>query len=119
MGMLPNTYCMLLHLSQFLGFLIPLGGIIAPVVMWAIAKDKCAQVDQHGRIVLNWVISCLIYFVIALVLCFVIIGAAFIFVLLILDIVFPIIGAIKANKGTAWKYPLSIPFFRVNGSAAN
>ena len=94
--------------------MVPLGGLVAPIIMWAIAKDKNAQVDRHGRIVLNWIISCIIYLVIAFILCFVLIGFVILPVLVVLDIVFPIIGAVKANDGTAWKYPLSIPFFRVN-----
>jgi uncharacterized Tic20 family protein len=32
--------------------------------------------------------------------------------LVIIGIVFPIIGGIKANNGEVWKYPLSIPFFK-------
>ena len=114
LGMPPNTYCMLLHLSLFLGYVIPLGGLVAPIVMWAIGKDKSHQVDQHGKIVLNWIISFLIYLVIAGILCLVLIGFLFLVVLVILDIVFPIIGAVKASNGTAWKYPLSIPFFKVD-----
>jgi len=28
-----------------------------------------------------------------------------------LTVIFPIIGAMKCNEGTLWKYPLSIKFF--------
>ena len=116
MGMPPNTYCMLLHLSQ-LANLMPGLGIVAPIVMWAIAKDKSPQVDQHGKIVLNWMISAFIYGIACTILCITIIGLIVgvpgAIALVIVAIVFPIIAAVKANNdGTAWNYPLSIKFFR-------
>jgi uncharacterized Tic20 family protein len=36
----------------------------------------------------------------------------FVPLLLIPMVIFPIIGGLKANEGTAWKYPLSIEFFK-------
>jgi len=115
MGMKPNTYCMLLHLSQLLSCMsasVPFLGLIAPIVLWVIAKDKNAQVDQHGKIAMNWQISCLIYYAVSAVLIIAIIGVFLLPVVIVLGIVFPIIGAVKANEGTVWKYPLSIPFFK-------
>jgi len=115
MGMKPYTYCMLLHLSQLLNYAsasVPFLGLVAPIILWAIAKDKSLQVDQHGKNALNWQISYLIYFWVSAVLCFAIIGIPLLAVVFILGIVFPIIGAVKANEGTVWKYPLSIRFFK-------
>ena len=112
MGMKPNTYCMLLHLSQLTSFISGGLGIIAPIVMWVIAKDKSPLVDAHGKNVMNWLISALIYGLISLVLIIVGIGILLLIALVILDIVFAIIGALKANEGVVWKYPLSIPFFK-------
>jgi uncharacterized Tic20 family protein len=134
-GMKPNSYCMLLHLSQLLNFLsggFPFLGIIVPIVLWMIGKDKSPQVDQHGKIVLNWLISLFIYAAIGMAIAVVLsiftiaiaIGTGFpmpigfilfgpiVLLVWILMAVFPIIGAVKANEGTAWKYPLSIPFFK-------
>jgi len=112
MGMKPNTFCMLLHLSQLASFIIPLSGLIIPIVMWVIAKNKSAEADQHGKIVLNWIISVFIYSVVIGLLCVILIGFLLLPVLVIVAIAFPIIGALKANDGVAWKYPLSIPFFK-------
>jgi len=108
---------MLLHLSQLLTYCTVGLGIVAPIVMWAIAKDKSPQVDQHGKIVLNWMISAFIYGIVCTILCLTVIGLIIAIpgaiALFIVAIAFPIIGAVKANKdGTAWDYPLSIKFFR-------
>ena len=106
-----NTWAMLLHLSQFATYLIPLAGVIAPLVIWQIKKDEMPSIDEHGRIVMNWIISAFIYFVISFLLMFVVIGIFLLSILGILGIVFPIIGAVKAANGEVWHYPLSIKFF--------
>lgn len=103
---------MLLHLSQLLIFGIPGLGVAAPIVLWALNKDKNAQVDQHGKIVLNWLFSALVYTGVSIVLAFATVGAVVMLTLLVLMLVFPIIGGIKANDGILWKYPLSIRFFK-------
>lgn len=111
-GMEPNVFTMLLHLSQLSGFLIPFGGIILPIVMWATNKNDSELVDKHGKIVLNWVISLTIYMVVGFILIFAFVGVIIVIGLAITSIVFAIIGAIKANNGEYWEYPLSIKFFK-------
>jgi uncharacterized Tic20 family protein len=110
-GMKPNTYCMLLHLSQLLVFLLPGIGFAVPIVLWAI-KDKESLVNRHGKIVLNWLISFIIYGTAGIILATVGVGIIFLKVLLVLLIVFPIVGGIRANDGIEWQYPLSIRFFK-------
>lgn len=110
-----NTFLMLMHLSLLAGFIIPLAGIALPIVMWATNKDHSAKIDQHGKVIFNWMISSLIYFVISLILMFVIIGFFSLIALIIVNFVFIIIGAVKANNnGELWPYPLSIQFFKVS-----
>jgi uncharacterized protein len=101
-----------LHLSQLLNFLIPFGGVVAPIVIWQIKKDQMPALDAHGKMIVNWMISCLIYGAISFVLTFVIIGIFGFLALAILGIVFPIIGGIKANNGEYWEYPLTIKFLK-------
>jgi len=109
-----NMWSMFIHLSQFCGYLIPLAGLIVPIVLWQLKKNESEIIDKHGRIVVNWIISELIYGLIFFVLVFVIIGIPLLIALGILSIVFPIIGGVKANNGETWPYPLSIKFFRLD-----
>jgi uncharacterized Tic20 family protein len=67
------------------------------------------ELDAHGKMVVNFLISLFIYYIVAGLLMFVLIGFFLFIVLLIVGIVFPIIGGIKANNGELWKYPLVIP----------
>jgi len=104
-------WAMLIHLSQYAGYVVLLAGFVVPIVLWQIKKNELPGVDAHGKIVTNWVISALIYGVIGFVLRFVLIGFPLLFVLGLLCLIFPIVGAIKANDGKVWQYPLSIRFF--------
>lgn len=111
-----NTYLMLLHLSQLLAYVLPGLGLIAPIVLWAIQKDNEPLVDRHGKIILNWIISWMIYIAIGAVLIIVGIGIVILIALAVINVVFPIIGGIKANDGIEWKYPLSIQFFKISNN---
>jgi uncharacterized Tic20 family protein len=115
-GMKTNTYLMLLHLSQLLAFVVPVLGLIAPIVLWAIQKDNEPSVDRHGKIILNWIISAIIYVVIGLVLTMFFIGVIILAALVLVSILFPIIGGIKANDGIEWTYPLSVQFFKISNN---
>ncbi|EQA46401.1 Tic20-like protein [Leptospira broomii serovar Hurstbridge str. 5399] len=112
LGMTVNQYCMLLHLSLYSVFVFPVVGMLVPLVLWLIEKDSDPEVDAHGKIVVNWLISSLIYGVIFGVLCIVLIGIPFILILGVCYALFPIIGAVKANSGIKWEYPLSLHFLK-------
>ena len=109
-GMEENSYCMLLHLASLGNWFFPFGGLILQIVMWTTNKGESAVIDQHGKIVLNWYISMFIYVFVSVLLCFVIIGIPMLIALFICDLVFTIMGAVKANNGVVWKYPMSIRF---------
>ena len=114
---IPNTreagqWALFLHLSQFAGYIIPFAGWIAPILIWQLKKTEMPSLDAHGKVVMNWIISELIYCAISFILVFVVVGIPLLIVLLLLGIIFPIIGAIKAGDGIVWKYPLSISFLK-------
>lgn len=105
----------LLHLSLLAGLIIPLGGLIVPVVIYILKKDDVPGLEAHWNVVINWIISAIIYAVICFILMIIVIGVFLLWGLALLGLIFPIIGAIKANDGEVWKYPLSIEFFGKNG----
>jgi len=105
-----NAFCLMFHLSQFTSILLPGAGIILPIVMWATNKDDFSLVDAHARNLFNWSLSLLLYLIVSVVLMFIYIGFVSMFALVVLNIVFVITAAIKANNGIVWRYPLSISF---------
>tara|TARA_Y100000589_G_scaffold74904_1_gene68432 strand:+ start:227 stop:628 length:402 start_codon:yes stop_codon:yes gene_type:complete len=112
MNMPINQYLMFMHLSQFLNFIIPFGGIACPLVMWLTKKDIDPLIDRHGKNITNWIISSFIYSLASLVLIFLIIGIFSLIAVGICSVIFTIIGAIKANDGVEYKYPLTITFIK-------
>ncbi len=109
-----NMWSMFIHLSQFCGYVIPLAGLIVPIVLWQIKKSDSEIIDKHGKIVVNWILTELIYGIVFGLLCMILIGIPLILALAVLSIVFPIVGGIRANAGEVWPYPLSIKFFRLD-----
>lgn len=107
-----RTWAMVLHFSLLAGFVVPLAGLLAPIIIWQVKKSELPEIDPHGRIVVNWLISAFIYAVICMVLSMILIGIPLMFVLGTLALIFPIIGGIKANEGQLWKYPLSIEILK-------
>lgn len=103
---------MFLHLSQLAGLIVPMAGIIVPIILWQTQKEKIPALDPHGKMVANWMISALIYAVVSIPLMFVIVGFFTLLAVAVLHIVFPIIGAVKANNGELWDYPLTIKFIK-------
>ncbi len=106
-----RQWALFLHLSQFAGFVIPLGGMILPIVLWQMKKEEWPEIDLHGRAIMNWILSEILYLLICLPLCIVLIGFPLMGLVLLAGLIFPIVGALKANEGILWKYPASIPFF--------
>ena len=116
-GSAPNdsetrNWAMALHLSLLSGLVVPLAGLIVPVVIYILKKDSLPGLVPHGHVVFNWIVSALIYAVISLVLVVVGIGVLLLAALAILSIIFPIIGGVKATEGEVWSYPLSIKIFK-------
>ena len=107
-----RLWAMLLHLSVFAGYAIPIAGLVAPIVIWQVRKDDLPQIDVHGKIVVNWIISMALYGAVSFVLVFALIGIPMLILLGVLGVVFPIIGGVKASNGEAWHYPLSIQFLK-------
>ncbi len=105
-GIDENTFLLLMHLSQFVSWLI------IPLIMWATNKDLNENVDKHGKNILNFSISYAIYFTISAFLIFVLIGVVTIFILSGIYLICIIIATIKAANGEYWKYPFTIDFIK-------
>ena len=101
---------MFMHLAQFAGYVVPLGGIVVPVVMWQMKKDESPEIDAHGRMVVNAILSYICYMIASAILILVLVGIILLPIVAICAIVFPIVGAIKANDGELWEYPFVIKF---------
>jgi uncharacterized Tic20 family protein len=108
-GISEKIWCVLMHLSQ-LSFITGVG-IILPILMWAISKDESELARRHGARMMNWTISFIVYAAVAGVLCWFLIGIPILIVLAILNVVFPIMAAVKCLDEEIWSYPMAIRIF--------
>lgn len=111
-----RTYAMIIHLTQFSSFVVPFFGWVVPLILWLVRRDD-PYIDNHGKVVFNWVISSFIYFIVCLILFLVVIGVFLLGALIICSIIFTIMGAINAKDGITKNYPLAIPFFSIDARA--
>jgi hypothetical protein len=105
-----RTLAMLCHLLSFSFVVIPLGNILGPLVLWLVKKDEMAFVDRHGRAVLNFQITYTIVVLVAVLLVFVGVGICILAALPVLHLITGIIGAVRAQDGRPYTYPMAIPF---------
>lgn len=103
---------MLCHLSSLIGFILPFGSIIAPLIVWQMKKDVSVFVDEQGKESVNFQICMMLWMIISFVLVFVLIGFVLLAVLTVVSVVCIIIASIKANEGKSFRYPLTIRFIK-------
>ena len=102
-----------LHLSGLAFALVFPLGVVLPIILWQTQRDKMPALDAHGKMITNWMISATIYGVVSFVLMFVLVGFLTGAAVGLMAVIFPIIGAIKANnEGELWEYPLTIKFLK-------
>jgi len=105
-------FCHLAGLALFIPIIPIIGNVIGPLIIWQIKKDDYPFVDEQGKEAVNFQISMLIYGVIAAILIFACIGAVLLPAVIIFDVVFLLIAAVKANNGQHYRYPLTIRFIK-------
>ena len=106
-----NQLIVITHLSQLLCFITGFGSLIVPLIIWITQKEKVFQMDSHGKNIVNFQISLILYTLLCIPLIFAFGLGIFGFIILgIIALVFPIINAIKASNGETPRYPLSLSF---------
>lgn len=114
-----RTYAMWIHLggliasfaavaTQGIGFWVP---PVVVLTMWLIKRHESPFLDDHGREAMNFQISLLILFLIALVVGLMAFCVGVIFTTLavyILGIIGMIMGSVAAGRGEFFRYPMCI-----------
>ncbi|HEY4368013.1 MAG TPA: DUF4870 domain-containing protein [Steroidobacteraceae bacterium] len=97
------------HLSGLLGLAVwAVGIVLGPLIVWLIKKDEMPFLNDQGREALNFQITIFLAGVVCSALIFLLIGVPLLFALAIFDLVFMIIGAVKASDGVAYRYPVNL-----------
>lgn len=92
-------------------FITGFGSLILPLVLWLTQKEKVYQMDAHGKNIVNFQLSLIVYTILCIPLILLFgLGLLGFIILGIMSLIFPIINAIKASNGEVPKYPLSLNF---------
>ncbi len=100
-----QQWAMFIHFSILAGWIVPIAGLIVPILLWQMKKDELPGIVPHAHVVLNWIVTSFVYAIICLILTFVLIGVLGFIALAIATLIFSIIGGLKANEGEVWEYP--------------
>ncbi len=103
------------QLSLVLAFVPGVGTLLAigaTLLLWLMKRDTSRFVDDHGREVMNFQISFLIYSIVCIPLYFILIGIPIILAVYIAAVVGMIRGAVAAHRGDVFRYPICLRFIR-------
>jgi uncharacterized Tic20 family protein len=94
--------------------LVHIGGIffsfLPALIGYLILKDKGPFVRAHTATALNFQITMAIAYVIGYLLIFIVVAIFVLIAVWVVNIIFSIMAAVKANQGQPYTYPLSIKF---------
>jgi uncharacterized Tic20 family protein len=97
-----RNLAMLAHVSGILT------GFLGALVVWLMNKDSSEFVGEQAKEALNFQITMLIGLFVCWMLVFFLIGIFLIPVVLIVNFIFCLLGAMSASKGKPYKYPFAI-----------
>ena len=99
----------LTHLSGLAGYVVPLGGVVVPIIIWMVKKDvPLIAAIARQAVILNVAVFLAVCVSAILWITLILIPAVILFwcVLGAAALVLPILGALKANNGVYYKYPV-------------
>jgi len=97
------------HLSGLAGYIIPLGGVIVPIIIWAVKSDSpvISSIAKQA-LLLNVVVFLTFCALLVLWITIVLIPLVILawIVLGLVALALPIVGAVKAYDGAYYRYPV-------------
>lgn len=94
---------MVCHLSSF--FAAPL---LLPLIVYLAMKDESQFASRNAAEALNFHLSVILYSLVCVPLMLIGVGIVLVVILWLLSLVCSAVAAIKASKGTCYRYPLTI-----------
>jgi len=109
-----RKWMLLLHASPFLGLIIPFANIIFPLFLWIHKAEDNKIYDEHGRAVINFHCSMMLYSIISLLLFFPLPGYNFFLTgfIVLFSFIFTVRSIMTALSSQTYKYPFSISFLK-------
>ncbi|HVS76385.1 MAG TPA: DUF4870 domain-containing protein [Steroidobacteraceae bacterium] len=103
-----RNVAMLAHLSALAGLIVPLGNILAPLVIWLAQREKSVFVADQALESLNFNITVILASIVCGALVFVGIGVLLWLVLGIVWLVSTILAAVRASEGQRFRHRFTL-----------
>ncbi|MFC1477381.1 DUF4870 domain-containing protein [candidate division KSB1 bacterium] len=108
-----RQWAMFCHLSALSGLMFNgIGFLVGPLIVWLLKREEHPFIDQQGKEAVNFQITMFLAIFACVLLILLIVPILILLVIPFLMIIFPIIGAIKADRGEEYKYPITIRFIK-------
>ena len=99
------------HLTQLLTYITGFGGLIVPLILWLSMRDKVADMDVHGKAIINLQLSIIVYIILSIPAILLLgLGILTLIGTAILGFVLPIVNAVRASNGERPSYFMTISF---------
>lgn len=103
-----RTWGILTHAAALVGFIVPFGNVLGPLLVWAIKKEDSQFVDDNGKRALNFQITWTVLLVVAALLVVVGIGLLVVPLLAIAWLILVILAIVRASDEQVYDYPLTL-----------
>lgn len=107
-----RNWAMLCHLSSLIGFIIPFGSVIAPLIVWQMKKGLSPFIDDQGKESVNFQLTMMIAIVISYLLVLILVGFILLGIIAIVEIILVVMAVVQVNEGKLYRYPIAIRFIR-------
>lgn len=126
-----RTWAAFCHLAAFAAFVVPMGHIIGPLVIWLVKRHEHPYIDEQGREAVNFQVTltlllfglmvCIFFLVLIMLpiadrqpsLALLFIPIALLFpVIALTDLLLVLIATIRASNGQPHRYPLTLRLIR-------
>ncbi|HET8736164.1 MAG TPA: DUF4870 domain-containing protein [Pricia sp.] len=108
-----NQLLVITHLSQLLTYVTGFGGLLVPLIIWLTHKDRIAGMDEHGKAIVNFQLSILLFTVLSIPAILLLgLGILSLIFIGIIAFVLPVVNAVRASNGETPSYFMTLRFIR-------
>ena len=108
-----RKWAMICHIIALVGLLgNGIGFLVGPLLVWLVKREDHPFIDQQGKEAVNFQITAFIALFASALLTLLVVGFGLLLIVGLAMTIFPILAAIKANRGEDYRYPISIRFIR-------
>jgi uncharacterized Tic20 family protein len=109
-----KTWSMLIHLGGAIISFITYASLafLPALIGFLVLKDRGPFVRENTKNALNFQLTMLIGVIVGWITAFILIGFLILIAVWVVNIIFSIIAAVRANRGEVYRYPITIAFVK-------